>query len=224
MLADLAVDSLYAGRAWRKVGLASDADHRGRACRGALDVTHPKAGEWWCPGRFTGRDETGDTYSGCDGDEKCKVCHGESLERALERRVNHETWAERERGTWRMRSLRGWANLMASRYGRPVYLCGGALKDDCPRDIDVRVVLSATEFDARFGEWRNFAHNQTSFDAPDKGRRWHLEIAKMNKNGASHTHLPIDFQVQPLPDAMRYMNERRERLDDVPEIKPPWED
>ncbi len=59
----------------------------------------------------------------------------------------------------------------------------------------------------------------------DKGqRRWHLEIAKMNKQGAGHTLLPIDFQVQALPEAMAYAKERRQRLDDIPTLVPPWED
>ena len=39
------------------------------------------------------------------------------------------SWWEREQRTYKGTMLRGWANLVASRYGRPVYLTGGALKD-----------------------------------------------------------------------------------------------
>ena len=187
-------------------------------------MSHPKPGEWWCPGSFRGRNEQGDTYAGCDGAAECEVCHGRSLEATLEARVQHEAWFERMRSHWQGRSLRGWANLMASRYGRPVYLVGGALKDACPRDIDVRVILSATEYEARFGSWKNWSYALTSIDGMDEQRRWHLEIAKMNKQGAGQTHLPIDFQVEPLPEAMKYASERRQRLDDLPGLVPPWED
>lgn len=185
-------------------------------------MAHPKPGEWWCPGSFRGRTEQGDTFAGCDGDPSCAVCKGESMERVLEQRVSSEAWVERAMRGWQGRSLRGWANLMASRYGRPVYLTGGALTDAVPRDIDVRVVLSASEFEARFGPRGD--RYSTDVDSMDADRRWHVEIAKMNKQGAGHTHLPIDFQVQHMKEAAAYMNHRRHRLDDVPELVPPWED
>jgi tRNA nucleotidyltransferase/poly(A) polymerase len=113
---------------------------------------------------------------------------------------------------------------MASRYGRPVYLVGGALTDVVPRDIDVRVVLSASEFEARFGDWRDWNHKVATLECDEGQRRWHIEIAKMNKQGSAHTNLPVDFQVQALPEAMAYVKERRQRLDDIPELVPPWED
>ncbi|HEY2509508.1 MAG TPA: hypothetical protein VGI39_01510 [Polyangiaceae bacterium] len=186
-------------------------------------MTHPKEGEWWCPGAWRGVGESGTNYAGCDGDASCKVCGGRSLAAVLEARVDHESWADRKLNDWQGRMLRGWANLMASRYGRPVFLCGGALKDATPRDIDVRVVLLASEFEARFGPWRSAERVLTDVDEMDADRRWHVEIAKMNVQGANHTHLPVDFQVQALPTAMRYLNERRRRLDDVPGLVPPWE-
>jgi hypothetical protein len=152
------------------------------------------------------------------------VCHGESLARVLEKDVSHESWADKKFNTWQGSALRGWSNLMASRYGRPVYLVGGALQDASPRDIDVRLVLSATEYEARFGDWRKWTYSLTSLEKADEQRRWHVEIAKMNKQGAGQTHLPIDFQIQPLPEAMKFVNEHRRRLDDVPGLVPPWED
>jgi hypothetical protein len=186
-------------------------------------VTHPKAGEWWCPGRWRGRTEEGDTYAGCDGDEACEVCHGQTLDAALTGAVSVESWAVRCLAGWQGKLLRGWANLMASRYGRPVYLVGGALEDRSPRDVDVRVVLSATEWEARFGSWREQRY-ATHLESMDAERRWHVETAKMNKQGAGATHLPIDFQVQSLPEAMPYTSKRRQRLDDLPGLVPPWED
>lgn len=146
------------------------------------------------------------------------------MARVLEGSIRSESWVEREINTYKGRMLRGWANLMASRYGRPVYLVGGALKDSVPRDIDVRCILSATEYEARFGNWKEWSYSLTSTEKSDEQRRWHVEIAKMNKQGAGSTHLPIDFQVQPLPEAMHYVKESRRRLDDIPDLKPPWED
>jgi hypothetical protein len=189
-------------------------------------MTHPKAGEWWCPGAWRGRDENGDRYAGCDGDASCDVCHGRPLATALEGRVSMASWWEREGHTYKGRMLRGWANLMASRYGRPVYLTGGALTDATPRDIDVRVVLSLSEFEARFGKLREprYSRHATDLEQMDEARRWHVEIAKMNKAGAANTHLPIDFQVQTAREGFGYVNEQRQRLDDLPELVPPWED
>ena len=184
-------------------------------------MTHPKAGEWWCPGAFRGRDETGDTYAGCDGDPECRVCHGRPMSEALEGEFWSKAWAARELTSWRGKSLRGWANLMASRYGRPVYLVGSALEEAMPRDIDVRVVLAKSEWEARFGTYaEGYSARLENIDAE---RRWHVEHAKMNRNGAGATHLPIDFQVQCMAEAAPYLSKRRERLDDVPELVPPWE-
>jgi hypothetical protein len=144
----------------------------------------------------------------------------------LEQRITSQSWVAREMGTYKGRMLRGWSNLVASRYGRPVYLTGGALKDATPRDLDVRVILSRSEFEARFGKYDARDRNGycLRLDDMDDERRWHLEVAKMNKQGASNTHLPIDFQVQPILEGVAYINEPRLRLDDVPDLKPPWED
>ncbi len=189
-------------------------------------MTHPKAGEWWCPGRWRGRVEGQDTYAGCDGDAECEVCHGRPLDTVLEGRISSSSWWETEQNTYKGRMLRGWANLVASRYGRPVYLTGGGLRDALPRDIDVRVVLSRSEFEARFGKYDPRDRNGycVRLESMDDERRWHVEIAKMNKQGAGNTHLPVDFQVQPLLEASAYLNEQRVRLDDVPGLVPPWED
>ena len=189
-------------------------------------MSHPKPGEWWCPGAYHGRNDAGDAYARCDGDPSCSVCKGQSLDRVLEGRVSVESWWERNGRTYKGRMLRGWANLLASRYGRPIYLTGGALKDAVPRDIDVRVVLSKSEFEARFGTYDPNGGNGycLRLDEMDEERRWHVEVAKMNKAGASNTRLPIDFQVQPLREAVAFLNEQRVRLDDVPGLVPPWED
>jgi hypothetical protein len=190
-------------------------------------MTHPKEGEWWCPGRFAGRTEIGDTYAGCDGDEKCDVCHGRSMAEALENRVSTTSWWDRQKNTYQGMMLRGWANLVASRYGRPVYLVGGALKDAWVRDVDVRVILSKSEFEARFGllkDERYASRCTTDFESMDAERRWHVEMAKMNKQGAGNTHCPIDFQCQSIREGVGYINEFKQRLDDIPGLKPPWED
>jgi len=143
---------------------------------------------------------------------------------ALEGRLQLQSWAEREWNSYRGRMLRGWSNLMASRFGRPVWLVGGALEHAAPRDIDVRVVVSASEFESRFGSWKDWGYSLISLDRQDEQRRWHLEMAKLNRQGAGATQLPVDFQVDPLPEAMKYESKRRRRLDDVNGIVPPWED
>jgi hypothetical protein len=146
----------------------------------------------------------------------------------LEGRISMASWWEREGNTYKGRMLRGWANLVASRYGRPVYLTGSAVKEATPRDLDVRVVMSRSEFEARFGKLS--AHESDlnghvlRLDVMDEERRWHVETAKMNKQGADNTHLPIDFQVQSLREGMAFINQYRVRLDDLPGLVPPWED
>lgn len=188
-------------------------------------MTHPKAGEWWCPGIFRGNGPDGPTHAGCDGDADCRVCGGRSLETVLEGRVYEGGWIDREWNGWQGRALRGWACLMASRYSRPVYLVGGALEDPVPRDFDVRVILSGSEFEARFGKWKTGSNaSLLDLDEMDVERRWHVEMAKMNKQGSSQTRLLVDFQVQPMVDAARFIAQKRRRLDDVPELAPPWED
>jgi hypothetical protein len=148
----------------------------------------------------------------------------------LEGRVETQSWWEREKNTYRGGMLKGWANLVASRYGRPVYLTGGALKDAWVRDIDVRVILSKTEFEDRFGKLgtHDARHGGNGYclrlEEQDAERRWHVEMAKMNKQGANNTHLPVDFQCQPPLEAAAYLREARARLDDLPGIAPPWED
>ena len=113
---------------------------------------------------------------------------------------------------------------MASRYGRPVYLVGSAHRETMPRDIDIRIVLSCKEFESRFGDWKEWRMWIAIPSRADQMRRWHVEMAKMNRQGCDHTHLPLDFQVYPMVEAIGYMNLPRHRLDDIPGIVPPWQD
>lgn len=102
-----------------------------------------------------------------------------------------------------------WARDTVMRFGRPVYLVGSALEEPNPRDIDVRVVLSDAEFDARWGNpsgwhvhgegWRQYAH----------------DMGKLCKQGSRRLALNLDFQVQRFSSAQEYAGKRCMRLDDV---------
>lgn len=106
-----------------------------------------------------------------------------------------------------------WARDMVMRFGRPVYLVGSALEECNPRDIDVRVVLSDAEFDARWGNPK---------DWHVRGEGWRLyafDMGKLCKQGSRRLMLNLDFQVQRFSSAAAYKDCKRLRLDDVEGIE-----
>lgn len=108
----------------------------------------------------------------------------------------------------------GWANQMAARFGRPVYLVGSALHEPRPRDYDVRVVLSNQEFTDRYGIELDVY--ETSLWLPLRFPQlmtYFNDMAKMARSAAGASHLNTDFQVQPLREAYRHKDRRRMRLD-----------
>lgn len=125
--------------------------------------------------------------------------------------------------------LRGWANMMAARFGAPVWLVGSALTDPNARDIDVRIVLSDEAFEARYGDLHDFAREGWSPAWGPGRRRWGEDMAKLGRdallNGGRMLWtigreplnklggLNLDFQVEAETFARAYRDKPRERLD-----------
>lgn len=106
------------------------------------------------------------------------------------------------------RDVRFWSNAISLRYfGSPVYLVGGALKDDVdPRDIDLVVVVEdqifwqmycAPEYDLEtfLGAWNagGFEH------PPSRGwSRWARDCVKQGRWLMERLERCVDFKVQPV--------------------------
>jgi hypothetical protein len=111
--------------------------------------------------------------------------------------------------------LVGWANQMAARFARPVYLVGSALTSAVPRDWDVRIVLSNAEFELRYGDSRQYeagAWRPKRFPAM---LGYYADMAKLTAQAVSAARVNVDFQVHPMRFAYRFKGERRRRLDMV---------
>lgn len=105
--------------------------------------------------------------------------------------------------------MKVWARDVVMRFGRPVYLVGSALEEPNPRDVDVRVVLSDAEFDARWG-------NPSGWHVHGQGwRQYAFDMGKLCKQGSRRLMLNLDLQVQRFSSAKEYTDKRRLRLDDV---------
>jgi len=110
--------------------------------------------------------------------------------------------------------LIGWANQMAARFGRPVFLVGSALTSPRPRDYDVRIVLSNDEFSARYG--LELEAYEASLWLPLRFPQlmtYFNDMAKLAGHAAGASRLNVDFQVQPLREAYRHKDRARRRLD-----------
>lgn len=109
--------------------------------------------------------------------------------------------------------MKVWARDTVMRFGRPVYLVGSALEESHPRDIDVRVVLSDEEFDARWG-------NPKDWHVRGEGwRQYAFDMGKLCKQGSRRLMLNLDFQVQRFSSTKEYAGKRCLRLDDVEGIE-----
>ncbi len=118
-----------------------------------------------------------------------------------------------------LRTMQPWARQIASRFGRPVYLCGSALELPQPRDIDVRVVLTDAEFAARWGNpntWRCAVWTPYPCEG---SRRWASDMGKLNQQGSKVLGLNLDLQVQALCHAREFADKPRLRLDDVLDLE-----
>lgn len=87
--------------------------------------------------------------------------------------------------------LRFWAQCLAARFGGPVLLIGSALKEDRPRDVDIRIPIADYEFVTRYQipivEWQ----------ATDRGSIWIRDMAKLGRQGLRRGQCNLDLQVWP---------------------------
>lgn len=117
---------------------------------------------------------------------------------------------------WLHAKVGGWANMLAARFGAPVWLVGSALREPLPRDVDVRVVLAEEDFRARYGEpgaWAEDAHSPAWGPAR---RAWARDVGKLSHDAAVRLGVNIDFQVEPAAYAQRWhAGKERRRLDSV---------
>lgn len=123
--------------------------------------------------------------------------------------------------------LRAWAQasgLSARYFGCPVYLVGGALRDDDPRDIDIVVAMPDDLFVCSYGDhpWQTGATHreidawETSKDdaAPAPvWRRWARDCAKQSRALTLAIARAVDFKTQPLRSFAAYDFKPRIRLD-----------
>lgn len=86
--------------------------------------------------------------------------------------------------------------------GFGIYLVGSVLQRPDWRDVDVRMILSDSEFEALFPDAGGAARGHWEFDA-----RWLVMTVAISQWLRDQTGLPIDFQFQPQTHA----NERHGR-------------
>lgn len=132
--------------------------------------------------------------------------------------------------------LRAWAQasgLSARYFGCPVYLVGGALTDDDPRDLDLVVAMPDELFVCSYGDhpWQEGALRreidawETSKNDANPApvwRRWARDCAKQSALLTLAVGRAVDFKVQPQRSFAAYDFKPRVRLDCafMPEEKP----
>lgn len=93
--------------------------------------------------------------------------------------------------------LRTWANTIASRFNAHVYLCGSAIRKLEPRDIDIRVVLTRDQYEARYGNRGWYERHLDTGPEPSAGLLRYMEDVAKLAEWISQTHkLNVDFQIQ----------------------------
>ena len=111
--------------------------------------------------------------------------------------------------------MQPWARQLALRFCRPVYLVGSALDLPDPRDVDVRVILSAEEFEARWGDAKTWFRALWWPGRNDGSMRYAADMWDLSREASLVLQLNIDLQVQPPLEAMMHDASKRARLDDV---------
>lgn len=92
--------------------------------------------------------------------------------------------------------LGGWANMMAARYGHPVWLVGSFVEGKGnPTDIDLRIILPDDEFEGRFGDYATLRSTNASAWS-DKNKIWAATIAKESAWLARKTGINADFKIR----------------------------
>jgi hypothetical protein len=132
---------------------------------------------------------------------------------------------------WRDHLARLASSLSALYFGAPLYLVGGALKSEDPRDVDLVVVVPDKLFLASYGEFEAWSASekiaQSALDAWELSytgrsaadsplwRRWCLDCAKHNARLTLALHRRVDFKTQPESYARTLDGQPRELLAQV---------
>ncbi len=126
------------------------------------------------------------------------------------------------------------ANGLALRYGAPVWLVGGALKDRKendpePRDYDVRIILTIPQMELLYGRCftrsliehegqRVIAFSRENlFDYDEWEWRRGYDGLKVSRIMSKRMLKPVDFQIQTDKEAASYKELPRVRLDTAPD-------
>jgi hypothetical protein len=116
----------------------------------------------------------------------------------------------------RWQSLRLIGNRMRGLYGVPVFLVGSALRqdNDDPRDIDIRMMLSESDFARRYGDPQKWSDEGSTGRWTRIRWRWSDDCVKLSRDAWAHTRLNCDVQVYPKRHAdLLYKKKRRVRID-----------
>ena len=110
------------------------------------------------------------------------------------------------------------ANSLATLYGVPVWLVGGALTDEHPRDFDVRVILSEADHKKFFkGSYLESRTTKWLEDFEDWEWLRAYECLKMSRIQTYRMSCRVDFQIQSETEAEHYKDMPKERLDTTPD-------
>lgn len=118
--------------------------------------------------------------------------------------------------TFRIRFRRN-ANSLVGRYGAHVFLVGGALEDEEPRDYDVRIILPDDDFRRLYGGHPlDDKPVESCFDYQMWEWRRAYDGLKQSRLMTVRMSVPVDFQVQAESEARVYDRRPVVRLDSTP--------
>lgn len=127
---------------------------------------------------------------------------------------------------WRLLLPTHWRALSALYFGCPLYLVGGALRSDDPRDIDLVLVMPDELFVACYADggahspalaakhveaWREL-HCGAPYKVTRLWERWAVDCAKHNRVLTLIGHRRVDFKTQPESYAATLAEHPRELL------------
>jgi len=119
--------------------------------------------------------------------------------------------------TFRLRFRRN-ANSLAARYGAHVFLVGGALEDEEPRDYDVRIILPNDDFRRLYG---GHPLDEKPIEARFDYQPWEWRRAydglKQSRIMTQRMSVPVDLQVQAESETRAYEGKPAVQLDTAPE-------
>lgn len=110
------------------------------------------------------------------------------------------------------------SGISARYFGLPVYLVGGALHDDDPRDIDLVVPVPDDLFRAMYNngaaaDLSTWSSGQREANPSKMWRLWARDCAKQSRNATMFVQRTVDFKTQPQTYFDTYSALPRVRLD-----------